>query len=63
MVLPDPGAAVRHTLLLEYVLVAASGPTAYAHAQASSRAGLAVFGALTGATALGSLFVGMMLAN
>jgi putative copper export protein len=59
----DAGASYRHTLWLKYALVAASGLTAWLHAVAHSRAGLAVFGALTGATALGSLFVGMLLSR
>lgn len=59
----DRGAAFRHTLLLKYALVIASGGTAYAHAQAGTRTGLAVYGALTGVTALGALFVGVWLAQ
>jgi putative copper export protein len=59
----DRGAAYQHTLWLKYLLVAASGLTAWLHARATSRGGLAVFGALTGVTALGALFVGMMLAG
>lgn len=59
----DAGAAYQHTLWLKYALVAASGLTAWLHAVARSRAGLAVFGALTGATALGALFVGMLLSG
>lgn len=57
------GASYQHTLWLKYALVAASGLTAWLHAVARSRAGLAVFGALTGATALGALFVGMLLSG
>lgn len=59
----DAGASYQHTLWLKYALVAASGLTAWLHAVARSRAGLAVFGALTGATALGALFVGMLLSG
>jgi putative copper export protein len=59
----DRGPAFQHTLLLKYALVIASGGTAYAHAQARTRAGLAVYGALTGVTALGALFVGVWLAQ
>src|SRR6476469_1431500 len=44
----DKGAAYQHTLILKIVLVAVSGVTAYAHAHASTRRGMAVFGALTG---------------
>lgn len=57
------GASYQRTLWLKYALVAASGLTAWLHARADSRGRLAVFGALTGATALGALFVGLMLAG
>ena len=53
----------RTTLIVKIVLVVASGVTAYAHSRARSTAGLAVFGALTGLTALGALFVGILLAG
>jgi hypothetical protein len=59
----DKGAAFDHTLVLKYVLVAASGVTAYLHAHASSRTAVAAYGALTGLTALGALFVGVWLAS
>lgn len=59
----DDSAAFQHTLWLKYVLVVASGLTAYLHARATSRAQMAVFGALTGLTALAALFVGIMLAE
>jgi putative copper export protein len=52
-----------HTLTLKYVLVALSGLTAWMHARATSKAQMAAFGALTGLTALGSVFVGIMLAG
>jgi putative copper export protein len=52
-----------HTLTLKYVLVALSGATAWLHARAASKAQMAAFGALTGLTALGSVFVGIMLAG
>ena len=55
--------AYHATLILKYVLVAASGLTAYMHAQAKSKGAIAAFGALTGITALGALFVGVMLAG
>lgn len=57
------GASYQHTLLLKYALVVASGLTAWLHARARSAAGLAAFGALTGLTALGALFVGVLLAG
>ena len=59
----DKGPAFQHTLSLKYVLVLASGVTAFVHGRASSRTTVAVFGALTGLTALGALFVGIMLAG
>ena len=59
----DRGTAYQHTLVLKYLLVAASGVTAFLHARAGSRAAMAVFGALTGLTALAALFVGVLLAS
>lgn len=59
----DKGPAYQHTLMLKYTLVLASGGTAYLHARARSRRAMAVFGALTGLTALATLFVGIMLAG
>jgi putative copper export protein len=59
----DKGPAFEHTLMLKYVLVLASGVTAFLHARAESRQAMAVFGALTGLTALATLFVGIMLAG
>ena len=58
----DDSNAFQHTLTLKYVLVLASGVTAFMHMRASSRKGMAVYGALTALTALGALFVGIMLA-
>jgi putative copper export protein len=55
--------AYSHTLTLKYVLVALSGVTAWLHARATSKAQMAAFGALTGLTALGAVFVGIMLAG
>jgi putative copper export protein len=59
----DDGADFQHTLMLKYVLVIASGVTAFLHQRASTPRGLAVYGALTGLTALGALFVGVWLAE
>jgi putative copper export protein len=59
----DSSSAYQNTLSLKYALVIASGVTAYLHARASSRRSMAVFGALTGLTALAALFVGIMLAG
>jgi len=51
----------RTTLVVKIVVVAASGVTAYAHTRATSKAGLAVFGALTALTAIAAMFIGVML--
>ena len=59
----DHSSAWQHTLSLKYVLVLASGVTAFLHARARTRRQMAVFGALTGLTALAALFVGIMLAG
>ena len=63
LALGDPGDAYRTTPIVKLVLVAASGITAFLHARASRRTALAVFGALTGMTAVGALFVGVVLAG
>ncbi len=49
------------TLIIKLVAVAISGVTAALHARAKSPAGLAVFGALTGISALAALFLGILL--
>ena len=59
----DDSAAFQHTLTLKYVLVLLSGVTAFLHQRATSTRGLAVFGAMTGLSALGALFVGVWLAQ
>jgi putative copper export protein len=59
----DNSAAFQHTLMVKYVLVLLSGVTAFLHQRATSTRGLAVFGALTGLSALGALFVGVWLAQ
>jgi putative copper export protein len=51
------------TLIVKLVLVAVSGLTAALHARAKTTAGLAVFGSLTGISALAALFVGIQLAE
>jgi putative copper export protein len=55
--------AYATTLTVKMIVVAMSGITAYAHTRARSSAGLAIFGALTGLTALGALFLGVVLAG
>ncbi len=59
----DRGDAYQHTLVVKLVVVALSGATAWAHARATTRAAMAVYGALTGLFALASLFVGIVLAG
>jgi putative copper export protein len=59
----DKGPAYQHTLMVKYALVVGSGVTAYVHARVVSRTAMAVFGALTGLTALAALFVGIMLSQ
>ena len=56
-------ASYRNTLIAKLVVVAASGITAVLHARSKSTVGLAVWGALTGLTALGALFLGIVLAG
>ena len=51
------------TLIVKLVLVAVSGVTAWLHARAGTPVGLAVFGALTGLSALGALLFGVILAG
>jgi putative copper export protein len=51
------------TLMVKLIVVAISGVTAFLHATAKSKAGLAVFGALTGISAMGALFLGVLLAQ
>ena len=59
----DRGSAYRTTLTVKLTVVAASGATAFLHARATSRRGMAVFGALTGLTALAALLLGIVLAG
>jgi putative copper export protein len=51
------------TLVVKLVVVGVSGVTAVLHARARSTAGLAVFDALTGLSALAALFLGVLLAG
>src|SRR5215469_14690775 len=57
----DPG--YRTTLIVKLVVVAISGLTAWLHARSKSTVGLAVWGSLTGLSALGALFLGVLLAG
>jgi putative copper export protein len=51
----------RVTLIVKLAVVALSGVAAAAHARARTAAGVAVFGALTGLSALAALFLGVLL--
>lgn len=51
------------TLIVKLAVVAVSGVTAALHARARSAAGLAVFGSLSGLSALAALFLGILLAG
>jgi putative copper export protein len=55
--------AYRTTLTVKLVAVLVSGLTAYLHARARSTTALAVYGALTGVSALAALFLGILLAG
>lgn len=49
------------TLAVKIAAVALSGLSAWMHSRSRSRRGLAVWGALSGLTALGALFLGVLL--
>jgi putative copper export protein len=55
--------AYRTTLVVKLVVVALSGLTAWLHIRATTTRERAVFGALTGITALGALLLGVLLAG
>ena len=55
--------AYRTTLVVKLVVVALSGLTAWAHIRATTVRGRAVFGSLTGLTALTALLLGVLLAG
>ncbi|HUZ27345.1 MAG TPA: hypothetical protein VMV07_26645 [Streptosporangiaceae bacterium] len=56
-------ASYRVTLIVKLVVVGVSGVTAALHVRARGTMGLAVFGALTGVSALAALFLGVLLAG
>jgi putative copper export protein len=60
---PQIHGSYQTTLVVKLVVVAISGIAAALHARARSTAGLAVFGALTGVSALTALFLGVLLAG
>jgi len=57
----DAGDEYRRTLELKLAVVVLSGVAAYLHARARTRRGLALWGALTGLSALLALFLGVLL--
>jgi putative copper export protein len=59
--LSDRPGSYKATLAVKLVVVVASGVGAFLHQRARSRAGLAVWGALSALAALGSLLLGVML--
>ena len=58
---PDWSSDYGTTLIVKLAVVGVSGLAAFLHARAHTRAGLAVFGALPGVSALGALFLGVLL--
>jgi putative copper export protein len=59
----DRSHAYRVTLLVKIVVVALSGLAAALHARARSRPRLALWGALSGLSALAALFLGVLLGS
>ena len=59
----QPQCQLRDTLIVKFVVVSISGVTAALRARARSAVGLAVFGVLTGVSALAALFLGVLLAG
>jgi len=53
----------RTTLMIKLVVVIISGVTAFLHARSRTKAGLAVFGALTALSAIFALLLGVLLAG
>lgn len=51
------------TLTVKLLVVVISAVTAALHARARSKAAIAIYGALTGLSALTALFLGILLAN
>ena len=58
---PTWDSAYGTTLMVKIVVVAASGTSAFLHAISRRPLGLATFGALSALTAMGALFLGVML--
>lgn len=60
---PQITGSYETTLVVKLIVVAISGVTAALHARVRSTAGRAIFGTLTGVSALTALFVGILLAG
>jgi putative copper export protein len=60
---PDWSSSYGTTLIVKLVVVAVSGIAAGLHARARSTVCLAAFGALSGLSALGALFLGVLLSG
>ncbi|MFO7590924.1 MAG: CopD family protein [Acidimicrobiia bacterium] len=58
---PDFSSSYGRTVMIKIAVVAVSGVTAFLHTIARTKVGLAVFGALTGVSALAALFLGVLL--
>ena len=58
-----PDSTYQAVLAAKVAVVAASGITAWLHTRASTPRGLAVWGALTGLTALSALYLGVLLSG
>ena len=58
---PKFDTAYGRTVMVKVLVVAIAGVAAFLHTQARSKVGLAVFGALSAAGALGALFLGILL--
>jgi uncharacterized membrane protein len=58
-----PNSTYQAVLGVKMAVVAASGISAWMHTRATSTKGLAIWGAVTGLTALSSLYLGVLLAG
>jgi len=58
---PQWDTAYGRTVMVKILVVAVAGVSAFLHTRAKSKAGLAVFGALSALGALGALFLGIQL--
>ena len=60
---PRRDGSYQTTLIVKFVVVAVSGVTAALHASATTTRGRGSYGTLTGLSALGALFPGVLLAG